>query len=165
MTERTEKKTYAPLDFMKNMAIINAITDACVTDGKIDNFMVKMLKEVYLVAEYTDYQPTVDEDGDLEIVKTFEDIRKTGKYKKFVMEFNRGHLEEFEGLLELELNQTARLQLNEKSLVNVVEDFLYNLLAKIPNEEKMIEMMKSFNGLDQGKVADILKIVEKIGKK
>jgi hypothetical protein len=154
---------------MKNMAIINAITDSCVTDGKIDNFMVKMLKEVYLVSEYTEYQPIVDEDGDLEIVSTFEDIRNTGKYKKFVMEFNRGHLEEFEELLELELNQTARLQLNEKSLVNVLEDFLYNLLAKIPSEEKMAEMMKELpsmiNGLDKSKIDGIMSIINKIGKK
>jgi hypothetical protein len=131
--------------------------------------MVKMLKEVYLVSEYTEYQPIVDEDGDLEIVSTFEDIRNTGKYKKFVMEFNRGHLEEFEELLELELNQTARLQLNEKSLVNVLEDFLYNLLAKIPSEEKMAEMMKELpsmiNGLDKSKIDGIMSIINKIGKK
>ena len=100
MEERMENKTYAPLDFMKNMAIIKSIVETCVTDGKIDNFMVKMLKEVYLVAEYTEHEPIKDEDGDLDLISTFEKIRETGKYKKFVKEFNIGHLKEFETLLE-----------------------------------------------------------------
>lgn len=160
----TERK-FKPMDFMKNIAIINSIKDACVDGGRVNHFMVRMYKEVFLVVEYTDYEQILDEDGDLDLIATFTAIRNDGSYKEFVEKFDRKHLIEFEQLLDLELEQEARLQLNEKSVVNVIEDFLYNLLAKIPNEEKMVEMMKSLDGLDKNKISDIMKIVEKIGKK
>lgn len=164
----TERK-FKPMDFMKNKAIINEITSACVTDGRVDHFMMRMYKEVYLVCEYTEYEAIVDADGDVNLIATFTAIRNDGSYMDFVDKFDRKHLVEFEKLLDLELEQEARLQLNEKTVVNVIEDFLYNLLAKIPSEEKMMEMMKelpkSLNGIDSEKVSGILKIVEKLGKK
>lgn len=169
MTERNEKKTYAPLDFMKNKAIINEITSVCVVDGRIDHFLVRMYKEVYLVGEYTEYKVITDTDGDVDLIETFNAIRKDGSYKKFVENFDRKHLVEFEELLDLELEQEARLQLNEKSIVNVIENFLYDLLEKIPSEEKMAEMVKtlpdSLGKLDDGKIKNIMSIVEKISKK
>lgn len=166
-----ERKTYINMNFYKNQAIINNIVDFCVEDGEIDYFFVATLKELFIVSEYIEeFKVEKEEDGTTDIKESFEKIRNNGDYKMFVSLYNRRDLIEFEELLDKSLNQKARLQLEEirreKSIENIMEDFLFGLLAKIPDEKGMAKMLKEIpkmlKGLDKDKIEEIKKITENL---
>lgn len=155
-------KTFKRMDYFVNGAIVDKIVEDCVEFNKVNNFMVTIYKEVFLICDQAKYiEPLLLEDGTLDIVETFKLIRKDGLFNKFKREFHRGDVEEFEELLALEINQKVRMWENEKSLENTIEIFLDNLLAKIPTEEAMMKMVAEFKGLDEGKLKNMLKLVGK----
>jgi len=112
LTNTANKKTYTSMNFYLNQAIINNMVDYCIENGKIDYFLVSVLKEVFIVSEYIDsFEAINDEDETLDVQATFENIRENGHYKMFVSLYNRRDLIEFEELLDKSLKQEAMLQL------------------------------------------------------
>lgn len=160
MTDKKAKKNYISLDFFVNKSIINKIVEDCVEDGIIDYMLAKIYKEVLLVDSYTGYvEPARFDDGSVDVIETFKIIRKDGHYDRFVKEYERKHLIEFETFLDLELKQTAQMQRDKKSIANVLENALNKLIDKIPNEEEMVKMMSKLDGIDMGKIEELKKIM------
>lgn len=166
-------KEFKRLDFLTNQALVNSIKELAVFEGRINHFLATMAKEVYLIINYTESETVLLEDKTIDLIGTFDLIRKKGLFTQFKKDFHRDDVTEFEKLLELELQEESKIQLEnirrEKSLENVVEEFLWNLQAKIPSEEKMMEMIKempkALEGLDKGKLDGVLKVLDGIGKK
>lgn len=155
-------KTFKRMDYFITGMIVDKIVEDCVEFNKINNFMVTIYKEVFLICDQAKYiEPILSEEGVLNIVETFKLIRKDGLFDKFKREFHRDDIKEFEELLQLEINQKVRIWNSEKSLESTIEIFLDNLLAKIPNEATIRNMISEFKGLDEGKLKDVLKLVGK----
>lgn len=162
-----EKKEYKNMDFFKNQRIIEEIIDLSTENGKINNFNKKILKEIYLLSEYTNFKFIEDVDGDIDIEKTFLEIRKNNLWiSKFVNRFHRSDLIEFEQLLDAELQEYVKQYERDNSIQSVIENFLSEVIAILPDANKMEELIQdlpsTLASLDEQKIERITNMVSKI---